>query len=167
MVKMFKRKWLKVFITIIIIVILAVILFSIFNNGKNIRNVQDLINELKSNGYNIENVQVTKKAHEWFTSYNGKEKLIKANGIYIYYYEFEAEEQAKAASQTISKDGNRVERSYVNWGSAIKFYRKGNIIVQYAGTNFRILWNLRTIMGKPIASSSLVYLLFEKFIRKN
>ena len=167
MIKLVKKIWFKVSITFIIIVVLPVILFSIFNNGKNIRNAQDFINELKAKGYNVESIEVTKQPNEWFTSYNAKRKVIKINSTYINYYEFETEKQAKLASQAISKDGNKVERSYVSFETAIKFYRKGNIIVQYGGTDFRVLWHLRTIMGKSIAGSSLTYLLVEKFIRKN
>lgn len=162
---MIKRKWFKLTITVTIMVVLAIVLFSIFNNGKNIKNSQDLINELKLKGYNIENVKVTTESLEWFKSYNGKHEVIKANDIYINYYEFENEEQAKAATKLISKDGNKVDKTYINWGTAVKFYRKGNIIVIYSGTSFKMLWDLRTIMGKSIASSSFAFLLFNKFFR--
>ena len=175
MIKLVKRRWFKASISTIIITVLAVVLFSIFNNGKNIKNTQDFINELKSKGYKVETVEVPKQSKEWFAQYNGKNMVIKVNDTYINYYEFQTEELAKNASETISKDGctispkgkSNLRRININWGTAVKFYRKGNIIVQYEGTNFKLLWHLRTIMGKSIASSPLEYLLFKKFIRKN
>lgn len=167
MVKMVRRKWLRLSITIVIFVILSVSSFNIFNNGKDIKNSQDFIELLKLEGYNFEFVEVPKGKLEYFESSKEHKAAKIKDTSYINIYDFGTEELAKVTSGTISKDGNRVGRAYVDWGTAVKFYTKGNIIILYEGTDFRMLWQLRIIMGKSIASSPLEYLLFKKYIRKN
>ena len=167
MVKFIKRRRFKVSISAIVIVALSVALFSIFNNGKDIKNTQDFIKAFKLNGYNLETKEVPKNKFDFFESSNGHKAIIIKDFSYINFYEFETEELAKSASETISKDANRIGKAYVDWGTAVKFYKKGNIIVQYEGTDFKTLWHLRTIMGKSVASSPLEFLLFKKFIKKN
>ena len=167
MAKLIKRSWFKVSISVIVIVALSVTLFSIFINGNDIKNSQDFIKSLKSKGYNIETIEAPKKKFGFFESSNINKNIIIKNFSYINLYEFDTEELAKSASETISKDALRIGNAFVEWGTAVKFYRKGNIIVQYEGTDFKTLWHLRTIMGKSIASSPLDFLLFKKFIRKN
>ena len=167
MVKFIKRRRFKVSISAIVIVALSVALFSIFNNGKDIKNTQDFIKALKSKGYNLDTKEVHKNKFEFFESSNRHKAIIIKDFSFINFYEFETEELAKSASETISKDANRIGKAYVDWGTAVKFYKKGNIIVQYEGTDFKTLWHLRTIMGKSVASSPLEFLLFKKFIRKN
>jgi hypothetical protein len=162
----FKRKSLKISFMLIIIVVFLIFLFSIFNVGKDVKNAEDFIKELKAKGYHVENIDIERTPRDFFLSYNGRANVIKVNEKYITYYEFETEDKAKAASQTISKHANMIETTFLSWGTSVKFYRKGNLIVQYEGTDFGVLWNLRTIMGKSVASSELPYLFFNKYIRK-
>ncbi len=167
MVKSIKRRGVKVFILTIVIIILSVTLFNIFNNGKDIKNSQDFIKALKSKGYNSEAIEVPKSKPEFFESYESH-KVIKINDrSYINYYEFETEELVNTASKTISKDARKIGNLNACWNTAVKFYKKGNIIVQYAGTDFKTLWHLRLIMGKSIASTEVEFLLYKKFISKN
>lgn len=166
MVKLIKRRWIRVCILAIIIIVFSMTLFSISNNGKDIKNLQDFIDELKLKGYNVQTIDIPTDVHEYFESSIGHKAIVIKDSSIINLYEFETEELAKSAAETISKDANRVGNTYVHWASVVKFYRKGNIIVQYNGTNFRTLWHLRTIMGKSVASSPIGFLLFEKFSRK-
>jgi hypothetical protein len=167
MVKFIKRRGFKVFILAIVLITLSVTLFNIFNNGKDIKNSQDFIKALKSKGYNSEAIEVSKNKPEFFASYKSH-KVIKINDRpYINYYEFETEDLSKTASETISKDARKIGNLNVCWNTAVKFYKKGNIIVQYTGTDFKTLWHLRLIMGKSIASNEVEFLLYKKFISKN
>lgn len=165
--KFIKRRWVKVSILAIVIMALSATLFNIFNNGKDIKNSQDFIKALKSKGYNVETIEVSKNKFEYFESSDSHKSFIINDLSYINFYEFETEELAKSASETISKDANKVGKAYVDWGTAVKFYTKGNVIVQYEGTDFNMLWHLRIIMGKSVASSEVAFLLYKKFISKN
>jgi hypothetical protein len=164
MVNLIKRRWVKVSILAIVIMVISVTLFNIFNNGKDIKSSQDFIKALKSKGYNVETIEVPKNKFQYFESSNSHKSIIINNSSYINFYEFETEELAKSASETISKDANKIGKTYVHWGTAVKFYTKGNIIVQYEGTDFNTLWHLRIIMGKSVASSEFTFLLYKKFI---
>lgn len=167
MIRLFKTKSFKICILTIFIAIISVVSFSIFNNGKDIKNSQDFIKELKSNGYNVQSDEISIMKDNLFNSSNGHKSIALKNSSHINIYEFETEELAKAAAEMISKDGNRIGRSYINWGTAVKFYRKGNIIVQYDGTDFKAIWHLRNIMGKSVASSPIDFFLYKKIFKSN
>lgn len=165
MAKLVKRRGFKIIISSIAIIVLSIILFNTFNNGKSIKSSQDFLKELKSKGYSIETIDIPRRKTDYFDGYISH-KAIEINKFsYINIYEFEKEEQAKAAAETIAKDAFRVGTAYLDWGTAVKFYRKGNIIVQYEGTSFKSLWHLRNIMGKSVASSPIDFLIFMKFFK--
>jgi hypothetical protein len=167
MVKLIKRTWVKVFILAIVITMFSVTLFNIFNNGKDIKNSQDFLIALKSKGYNHEVVEVPENKFKFFQFSTNHKAIIIKDFSYINFYEFETEELAKSAAETISKGANKIGTAYVDWGTAVKFYTKGNIIVQYEGTDFKTLWHLRVIMGKSVASSEIGFLIYKKFFSKN
>jgi len=162
MIKLIKRRGFKVSLSIILILILSAALFNILNNGKDIKNTEDFINEFTTKGYKIEERNIL-FGWEPFSKYNGKRNVMKINNVSIEYYDFKTEDEAKVAAQTISKDGMSFGGGKIKWdGNPPRFYRKGNVIVMYEGTDLKVLWDLRTVIGKSIAGTPIHTLLRDK-----
>lgn len=77
-------------------------------------------------------------------------KVIEIEGEYICIYEYPTKEDMEREASTIHEDGN-IENASISYFSDPHYFKKGNIIVQYAGKNELILKYLEGIFGKQFA----------------
>lgn len=158
------KKPLLMGIVIILIVTVVGIVF-IFHRGKNLKNTDEFVKELKSRKYTIESIEdVARDRSSWFS---GNQKWIKCSNIKLAVFEFNSEEEAIHEASKVSKDGFKVEAPtgtvvnsqngssclavYLDWGDNPHFYRSGNLIVLYCGTNLKVQYDLNRILGRQFA----------------
>ncbi|QOY34668.1 hypothetical protein AWH56_018340 [Anaerobacillus isosaccharinicus] len=77
-------------------------------------------------------------------------KVIQVEGEYILIYEYPSYEDMEREASTIHGDGN-IGNASISYFSTPHYFKKGNIIVQYAGKNELILKYLEGIFGKQFA----------------
>lgn len=77
--------------------------------------------------------------------------VIKVNDEVIQVYEFSSEDDAKTASEIVSKDGTEIGLSIIRWIDEPHFYTKGKLIVQYIGHNPEMLSLLESLLGNQFA----------------
>ncbi len=78
-------------------------------------------------------------------------QLITVNGQQVQVYEYVNEESANSDAARISPDGGTVGNAMVNWIAPPHFYKRGKIIVLYAGTNPSVIHVLETMLGSQFA----------------
>lgn len=78
-------------------------------------------------------------------------QLITVNGQQVQIYEYVNEESANSDAARISPDGGTVGNAMVNWIAPPHFYKRGKIIVLYAGTNTSVIHVLETMLGSQFA----------------
>lgn len=149
-----------------IVVILLIVMIGLTDGlhyGKNLKNADDLVKELKSKRYTIERVEdVPDRRVSYFS---GNHKFIKTANAQLEVYEFNNELEAVNEASKVSKDGFSItapsnEDRYGNtpyymanldWGDNPHFYRSGNLIVIYSGANLKVQYDLKSILGSQIA----------------
>jgi hypothetical protein len=159
------KKHLVFWIVIILIVTVAGLAF-LFHKGKDLKNTDEFVKELKSRNCTIESIEdVSKDKMSWFS---GNQKMIKSSNIELSVFEFSSEEEALDEASKISKDGFKIETPsnaagntqnggtaplavYIGWGDNPHFYRSGNLIVLYCGTNLKVQYDLNRILGSQFA----------------
>lgn len=159
-----ERKSLLLWIAIIIVI--AAGLAFIFNKGKNLKSADEFVKELKAKKYTIESVEAVPKAKiSWFS---GSQKVIKCSNTELSVFEFSSEEEAIREANKVSKDGFQIKSpvrsvvntqndgavplvTYVSWSDNPHFYRSGKLIVLYCGTNLKVQYDLKLILGSQFA----------------
>jgi hypothetical protein len=134
----------------IILVLLAfVLMLLLFSNDSRNNAFEQLVSEVKSKGYEVEVVNAPRD----FLSGTRKRILTHNETIDVYLYRthFTMERDAKG----ITLDGfgydGLLKKVRVSWVGKPHFYKKGNLIVQYIGSNDEIISDLKDIFGEQFA----------------
>lgn len=108
-----------------------------------------LISELKNNGYKVDEIEVTESEikHSFFSV---PPYFVDVNGERISVYEFSDIETTNSQAETISEDGCKIGNSFIEWVDKPHFYKKGKLIVGYAGSDNQLLKSLKKILGESI-----------------
>lgn len=78
-------------------------------------------------------------------------RVITVNGEQVQIYEYAGEEAANADAARISPDGGTVGNTMVDWIAPPHFYKKGQLIVLYVGTNTSVMKILEMTLGSQVA----------------
>ena len=78
-----------------------------------------------------------------------------ASGEQVLAFEFDTAEEATAQAALVSDDGFGIGHKYVNWISGPQFYKNGNMIVVYDGSQSLVTNTLIAAMGEQFAGKSL------------
>lgn|SRR5690606_12777348 len=115
----------------------------------NTRIFESLEEILEERGYQVSKLEVKEGTtpHTFLSVYP---TYIEVNDETLAIYVYEEEKLAKDDSKIISNDGFRIGNSIVEWVDDPHFYQTGRIIVSYIGSNTEILYDLESILGKPI-----------------
>lgn len=144
----------KMKIIICLSVLLISLLILISNSGLFYDRITDLnynklISELKSQGYNVDEIKQSENETK-FTFFLVYPKYIDINGERISVYEFPDVSTADSQANTISVDGFSIGNAMIDWIDKPHFYKQGKLIVGYVGSDNLILKGLKRILGEPI-----------------
>lgn len=78
-------------------------------------------------------------------------QVITVNGEQVQVYEYVNEDDANADAARISPDGGTVGNTMVDWIAPPHFYKKGQLIVLYVGTNTSVMKILEMTLGSQVA----------------
>lgn len=121
------------------------ILMGCSNNSSQF-NFSLLVNELEKEKVNFTIIDNDEKDH----FFSVVPKVIEVNGDFILIYEYPTKEDMEKEASNIHEDGN-IGNASISYVSDPHYFKKGNIIVQYAGENQVILKHLEKIFGKQFA----------------
>lgn len=134
---------------LVLIALVVILSFLFFSNQYRNNAFEQFVSEIKSKGYEVEVKDVSKD----FLSGTRKRILTsnEAIDVYLYRSSFTMERDAKV----ITPDGfgydGLLKAVRVSWVGDPHFYKKGNIIVQYIGSNKEIVSDLKDIFGEQFA----------------
>lgn len=150
----------------IVLIATMVGLTFLLHKGKNLKNIDEFVQELKSRNYVIDSIEdVPTDKVRWFS---GSEKVINGSNMELSVFEFGSEKEAIIEASKVSNDGFKIEEpankilktqdgrtspmaAYISWSDNPHFYRSGSIIVLYCGTNLKIQYDLNRILGSQFA----------------
>lgn len=122
-------------------------------SSKSTFGIEQFTKQMKAKNYSFK-VENVPKDH--FLPTTRRMMVIDKESIFIFLYANDKE--AKADSKRVDAVGcgynNGHDAINVSWTSTPHFYRKGSMIVQYVGTNEKIISDLKDIMGRQFAGSS-------------
>lgn len=81
----------------------------------------------------------------------GSKKVIPVGNENITLYSYNNPSSMKKDADTISRDGNIVGNSMVEWSSKPHFYKHENSIVQYIGNDKQVIGVLNKVLGNQFA----------------
>jgi hypothetical protein len=84
-----------------------------------------------------------------FFSVNGKVIKVLGEDVQVFQYMHETEMEAQAAQ--VAPNGSTVGTTQIQWIGAPHFYKKGTILVLYAGDNNKLLKALKDVLGQQFA----------------
>lgn len=144
----------KVFIVlaILLLVFTSSIGCSSIRNSKNTFGLEQFKNEMKERKYkfDIKNVQKDFLPTTRKRMLVGKEAL----DIYVYSSNLKMERDAKRIDSDGSGYKNLSKSVKVDWVAPPHFYKRGRLIVQYVGTDKKIMQDLKDIFGEQFAGGS-------------
>lgn len=121
------------------------------NNVKDSFDINKFQNEMRAKNYNFQMKDVKKD----FLPTIRKRMVIDKEAIDIYL--FTNNKKMESEAKFIDKEGwgydNGSKSVKVDWVSMPHFYKRGNIIVQYVGTNQNIISDLKDILGEQFAGA--------------
>ncbi|MDA1280650.1 MAG: hypothetical protein O3B95_11555 [Chloroflexi bacterium] len=79
---------------------------------------------------------------------------ITASGEHILAFEFDTPEEASKQASMVSEDGFGIGLKYINWGDTPQFYKNGNMIVVYDGSQNLVTRTLASAMGDKFAGGT-------------
>jgi len=79
-------------------------------------------------------------------------RVVEVEGSQVLVFEYPNEGDREAESELISADGNRVGSTDITWTDQPNFWASGRVIVQYLGSDQRMLSLLRNALGTPITN---------------
>ncbi len=79
---------------------------------------------------------------------------LSASGEQILAFEFATPEEATDQAALVSDDGYGIGLRYVNWIATPQFYKNGNMIVVYDGSQALVTKTLIAAMGEQFAGES-------------
>ena len=133
------------------------LLFSLFfvgcsSSNKEPVSVENIIADLKSNGYKVESIDPSKEdlANSFFPMSSLKYLYVNDSKLVsIVIYSFDKVEVAQQQAQTISKDGSQAGYSLIDWAIPPVYFAKDNLIVRCnKSSSYRK--QLEKLLGKPI-----------------
>ena len=78
-------------------------------------------------------------------------QVITVNGQDVQVFEFENEQAARAAAETVSESGSSVGPTMMTWIDSPHFYRADRLIVLYVGSDDSVLTLLQDVLGEQFA----------------
>jgi hypothetical protein len=139
----------KTLLVLAAFVLLLTFLFFYIDGKKNSFGLEQLVNEMKHKGYEVEVVNAS------MDFLSGSRKRIKTGDevidVYQYVNNFFMERDAKGITPEGSGYDGLLRKVRVSWVGPPHFYKKGKIIVQYIGDNKKITSDLKDILGEPFA----------------
>lgn len=134
---------------LVLVALMIFLTFLFLNTSYRNNGFEQLVSEMESKGYEIEVIDASKG----FLS--GTRKRILTNDeaidVYLYRSSFTMERDAKGITPNGSGFDGLLKAVRVSWVEAPHFYKKGNIIVQYIGSNNGIIFDLKDILGEQFA----------------
>ncbi|HSD04382.1 MAG TPA: hypothetical protein VLB45_01340, partial [Nitrosopumilaceae archaeon] len=85
------------------------------------------------------------------SSFSVPTKVISVGGADVQVFEFASEQDAVAATQTVSEDGTEIGTSIIRWIGPPHFYTQGKLIVLYVGDNSEVTSLLEDFIGPQFA----------------
>ena len=108
-----------------------------------------LATALESAGMNIDDLSDNAFLFAGLFSVPGIE--LTASGQQILAFEFDTAEEATEQASLVSEDGYGIGLKYINWRDAPQYYKNGNMIVVYDGTQSLVTNTLISAMGELFA----------------
>ncbi|MGB7606213.1 MAG: hypothetical protein WBL93_12150 [Lutisporaceae bacterium] len=157
----------KVMKWVFVIIILVALAFSIFlvitQKGKDLLNKDAFIQELNVRGYKLQEVKMIAEDNRDF---GVSRQYILTDRATFNVYEFSSPDVAKLAASNISASGSSIKTSnmvmYISWSDHPHYYCSGNLIVLYCGRDSKVLFNMRSIMGKQTAGAKWYEIIFSR-----
>lgn len=123
------------------------------NGGRAATNYQSLVEHLRSSGFTVEPTGEIEQP--FFTPQArviriGTTSNAQPRGGEAQVYEYATEEQAAADAAKVSSDGS-IGGSMPHWIAPPHFFRRGNLLVLYLGSDENTLLNLRGFLGNEFA----------------
>jgi hypothetical protein len=116
------------------------------SHGSPVKDYVSLVDHLRAAGATA---VPTGSVTQPFFSVPGQVMTVKGEQVQI--YEYADEEAANADAARISPDGGTIGNSMVDWVAPPHFYKGGQIIVLYVGTNKAVMHLLDTTLGPQFA----------------
>jgi hypothetical protein len=128
---------------------LAILMGCSSNKLKDIFGIEQFQNEMQAKNYKFE----VKDAEKDFLPTTRKRMIIGDETLDIYLFDdnIDMENEAKYIDGDGSVYSSGSKSMKVRWISSPHFYKRGNIIVQYIGTNEKIISDLKDILGEQFA----------------
>jgi hypothetical protein len=79
-------------------------------------------------------------------------RVVDVDGTHVLVFEYSNERDREAESELIATDGSSVGSTHITWTAQPNFWASGRVIVQYLGSDQRMLSLLRNALGTPITS---------------
>lgn len=87
--------------------------------------------------------------------FSAKGYAMQVNDEDVQVYEYNDESKANEEAKQVSADGTSVGTSSISWIGPPHFYKKGKIIVTYAGSNKEIIQLLEKLLGQQFAGAKI------------
>ena len=142
---------LKIALSTFLILLLA-ILYLGCKTDNNINSFDNLVDRLKSEGFQVEH-QV-KYSQDFFSV---KGKIIKVDDEDIQVFEYDSKAKADEEIKLVSPDGSSIGTFMVSWISTPHFYRTDTMIVLYIGDNEKIISSLSDIIDLSLLEDNKVF----------
>jgi hypothetical protein len=128
---------------------LAILMGCSSNKLKDIFGIEQFQSEMQAKNYKFE----VKDAEKDFLPTTRKRMIIGDETLDIYLFDdnIDMENEAKYIDGDGSVYSSGSKSMKVRWISSPHFYKRGNIIVQYIGTNEKIISDLKDILGEQFA----------------
>ena len=104
------------------------------------------IEDLKKSGHTVETKGTVVQP---FLSIQGQ--FVSIDGADVQTFEYASESAAKAEAAKISPDGSTVGNTRIGWVEPPHFFRKGKLLVLYAGKNQNVTQILTALLGPQSA----------------
>lgn len=152
------RKFILWLLTAIGVLAVALIVFMVNTaNGKSMQDTSEFAKFLDAKGYEVTQQTRQVALDKWGFGFGQPAQYVSTDKVVFTVYEFNSRDEAKAAAECISTSGNSIRTpkhsAYISWAGHPHYYCSGNLIVLYVGSNPKVLFDMRTIMGKQTAGS--------------
>jgi hypothetical protein len=77
-------------------------------------------------------------------------RVVDVDGTLVLVFEYSNERDREAESELISADGSSVGSTHITWTDQPNFWAGGRVIVQYLGSDHKVLGLLHNALGAPI-----------------
>ena len=116
------------------------------SHGGPVLDYVSLLDSLRSGGATVEPAGEIEQPF-----FSVKVRLIKLNGSDVQVLEYHDSDDADAEAKKVSTDGSWVSKTHVNWIATPHFYKRGKLIVIYAGDDRAIIEILEPVLAPQFA----------------